>query len=63
VVSDLKTQIATSKQKFSDNQLMWLRNTAAFMNAALHAEESVDLQDAFSDKPLSFVTKVLRPSV
>lgn len=61
-VQDLKAVLTNVKSLYPDNQVLWLRDAATYLNLALSvAPSSTSQQDlaanVFCDKPLSLLTK------
>ena len=54
--------LAHVKTLYPGNQILWIRDAAAFFNSVLATEKPLVLDAAFTDKPLGYLTKVSKTS-
>ena len=48
---------------YPDNEVLWLRDAAAFLNVALTTTEPPEIVEVFCDKPLHYLTKEMRKTL
>lgn len=57
-MNELKSVLAHVKTLYPGNQILWIRDAAAFFNSVLATDKAIPLDPVFSDKPLGYLTKV-----
>jgi hypothetical protein len=63
-VPELKNLLETVRNRYPESPVLWLRDAAAYFNLALATDQPIQLAGkAFSEKPLSLLTKETRKTL